>query len=670
MASESSAIPQPITIQAAESELDELLNLEWLLTNNLGAYSSQTVTGCNTRRYHALLVAATTPPMGRIATLSNFLEDLTVDDITYSLTTNEFSDTFSPRGAVHLREFRDGAAATFLFRTNSVELLKEVVLADNDNAVAIRYTLRGGSGELRLRPLVSLRDFHHLRKADQFHQMTFERLIGGVSVEDRASNSESLFISAQQADFFAEPQWWYRIYYRKDIARGQDGYEDLYSPGVFTCELADGESVQITASLSQPCPIDFDATVERRRKRLEGLAQAVETDNETARRLAMASDEFVVQRPFPGQAKSSTTLAGYHWFADWGRDSFIALPGLLLATGRIRQAKEVFTTFARNISAGMIPNRFDDYTSAAHYNSIDASMWFAAAAERFMQSVGDEQFWKDVLMPAVNSILTGYSNGTRFGIRANSDGLLTGGDVETQLTWMDAKLGEEVVTPRHGKAVEVNALWYCAHRMMAERCKSLDSELADSYADRAEMIGKAFVRTFWNEQMGFLNDCICDGTADASLRPNQIFAVSLPHSPLSPEQQKKVVDVVREKLLVPLGLRTLSPDDKDYRGRYGGSWESRDRSYHQGTAWAWLMGPFIEAYLKVENNSPEAIRQAEQWLGAFEGHLREAGLGTISEIFDGDAPHTPRGCIAQAWSVGEVLRAMLLVEKARKAAKP
>jgi predicted glycogen debranching enzyme len=315
----------------------------------------------------------------------------------------------------------------------------------------------------------------------------------------------------------------------------------------------------------------------------------------------------------------------------------------------------------------MVPNRFDDYAPLAHYNSIDASLQFCLAAERYLAAGGQKRFWKNVLLPAMETILRRYREGTRFDIRADADGLLAGGSIRTQLTWMDAALGEEVVTPRHGKAVEVNALWYFAHRCLAERLAADVPASAAHYAELADQIGESFRRAFWYEQGGHLYDCITDGTGDASLRPNQIFAVSLPHSPLQPHRQRAVVDACRRDLLTPYGLRTLSPHDPRYRRRYGNSWESRDRSYHQGTVWAWLMGPFIEAYMKVNGGGRDAVEQARRWLAAFEGHLREAGLGSVSEIFDGDAPHAPRGCYAQAWSVGEVLRARRLVDRAAAA---
>ncbi len=667
MASEksSSAMPPPIVIPCAGVDIDHLMEAEWLTTNQIGAYASQSVTGCNTRRYHALLVGATKPPVGRLTALSQLHEQLIVGQKTYDLSTFEFPNAIHPRGTDNLQEFVNDIAPRFVYRLGALTLTKEIILAESANAVAVRYRLSGGSGELRIRPFVALRDFHHLRKAHEPHQLTFELTDAGAVIHDRMHPVPPLYLAARDAAFEPNPQWWYRFHYRMDLCRGQEADEDLYAPGCFVLQLADGQPGQFDASLSDPRQVHFDDTASLRRERMEELAASLGPDaDELSRHLAVASDAFVVRRHFPNLPPSWTILAGYHWFADWGRDAFIALPGLLLCTKRYAQAREVFRTFAGNVSEGMVPNCFDDYSTLAHYNSIDASLWFIIAAERYVQATNDVAFWRQTLLPAIQKILHSYQAGTRFDIHADADGLLTGGSYNTQLTWMDAKIGDEAITPRHGKCVEINAMWYSAHRILAERCREIDPDLAEHMSGRAEIIAKAFNKAFWCDRGGYLYDCLPDGEPDPTIRPNQILAVSLPHSPLPPESQKAVVKIVTERLLTPMGLRTLDPADPRYRHRYGGSWESRDRSYHQGTVWAWLMGPFIEAYLKVEDFKPFALAQARQWLGGFNEHLRTAGVGNISEIFDGDAPHDPHGCVAQAWSVGEVLRAKRLIDAA------
>lgn len=656
----------PIVVDCTSRNLDDLLGREWLVTNSLGSYASSTPLGCNTRRYHGLLVASTTPPVGRIMTLSCLVEQITLNGETYDLSTHEFfGGTIAPKGYLNLKEFRNEAAATFIYRLGKAELTKRVLLADRANVVAVQYTLRHfeGSASLTLRPLLAMRDFHHLQKRTPNNRINFEQVKKGVVVHDLDGTGQSLFLHAE-GTFQADPQWWYNFHYRVDHGRGQDSQEDLYSPGVFNLELQAKKPIQLTASLGEPEILHVEDSLRRRQARQTDLADSLgDKASPIARQLAIASDAFVVQRSFPSSAAGKTILAGYPWFADWGRDTFIALPGLLLCTRRFADAQKVFSTFADHISEGMLPNRFDDYSTAAHYNSIDASLWFILAAERYLQATDDQDFWKNTLMPASDSILKAYQKGTRFDIHADADGLLMGGNAQTQLTWMDAKLGNEAITPRHGKAVEINALWYSAHRIMARRCRTIAPDIADHYAHHAELIGQAFVKLFWNDYCGGLYDCVYHDQADPSIRPNQIFAVSLPDSPLSSDQQRKVLTLVTEKLLTPYGLRSLSPDDPRYRGRYGSSWESRDRAYHQGTVWGWLMGPYIEALLKVEGDTPFGLKRAEQLLEGFGKHLQQAGLGSVSEIFDGDAPHDPKGCFAQAWSVGEWLRAEMLVRQ-------
>jgi predicted glycogen debranching enzyme len=676
-----SALPPALVVPIDPSRLDALLEKEWLLTNRLGAYASGTAVGCNARRYHALLVAATTPPVGRLTALSLLMEELVAEAGTFALAANEFPGAFAPRGFEQLAEFRNDVLPTFTYRCGGMELTKEIVLAETANAVAVRYTLRGGRAVLRVAPFVAMRDFHGLRKGHEAHRLSFSTggaaspATGGeggpagapvgIVIHDHAGTPHSLHITCPGAAFSPQPQWWYNFVYRIDIARGQDGTEDLYTPGTFSVKLEDGQSCQFTASLEGPTTIDFDATAARRRAALEELAASAGPGaDEATRRLAVATDAFVVLRDSLADRPGQTILAGYHWFADWGRDAFISLPGLLLATRRYDAARRVFATFSRAISDGMVPNRFDDYGGAPHYNSIDASLWFILAADRYMEATGDNDFWQRTLMPACQRIVSAYHDGTLFDIRADADGLLAGGSRTTQLTWMDVALGQEVITPRHGKPVEVNALWYHAHRVLEKRCAAVDPSASRRYGHQADLIGPAFARAFWNEQAGCLYDCLTENwPADPSIRPNQILSLALPGCPLTAQQQASVLRVVTENLLTPYGLRTLAPNDGRYRRRYGGSWESRDRAYHQGTVWAWLIGPYIDALLNVEGDTSQTRHKARRLLSGFDAHLAEAGLGFVSEIFDADPPHTPRGCIAQAWSVAEVLRAKLRVRQ-------
>jgi predicted glycogen debranching enzyme len=657
-------LPEPIAIDCRATPLPDLMNMEWLVANRLGAYASSTVIGANTRRYHGLLVAATSPPVGRQTLLSHLLEQVIIGDRTHHLSTFKFPGAVSPAGYVHLLRFVNDVAPTWEFEMDGVSVTRQLILAEQSNTLAVRYLVRGREPvRLRIWPFVALRDFHGLRRFQEPHQFLFSAEGGGIRIEDRQRGAESLWAAVQGGKFVDKTQWWYQFQYPVDIQRGQDGLEDLYTPGYFELQAPDRQWVQLTASPEPTRPIDFDAVVESRRQRREGMAAAVGAGaDQTTRRLAMACDDFLVTRNGPS-GPSATIVAGYHWFGDWGRDSFISLTGLALLTGQHDTARKVLDTFAHAIAGGLVPNRFDDYGGPPQYNSIDASLWFILAVDRYIRATGDEESWTQEFIGPVRAILQGYRDGTHFHIRADADGLVLGGSRDTQLTWMDVKFANETVTPRHGKPVEVNALWLEALSIMADRCRGVDEALADEYAAEAQRVAASFARTFWFAQGGYLYDCIAPTAPDASLRPNQIIAVAMPSCPLSVAQQKSVVRVVMENLLTPYGLRTLAPTDGRYRGRYAGSWESRDRAYHQGTVWAWLMGPMVQAYLKVNRFSDESRRQAGRWLGAFDEHLSQAGLGTVSEIFDGDSPYAPRGCIAQAWSVAEILRAKMMVRK-------
>jgi len=673
-------LPAPLVIDPGAVGPEGLLDREWLLTNSLGAYASSSLAGTNTRRYHGLLVAATAPPVGRVVVLSCLLDQLCLADdaggeTAFDLATFEFPGAFNPDARGRLAAFRNDVAPAFVYRCGPVEVVREVILADAANAAAVRYRqVDGPEARLRLRPFLALRDVNGLRRADRTGQMTYLHYHNGIRVEERspagadasdagAPRAAHLAVAGGRARFAPDPQWWYRFRYRADLDRGEDGFEDLYTPGVFEAALSVGAPVQLTVSLDDPKEVRFDAAAERRRRRLERIVDGLgEEPDETSRRLAVASDAFVVSRRMPNAHPSTTILAGYPWFADWGRDAMIALPGLLLETRRFEQALSVLRLFAGAIEDGLVPNFLDASGRPPAFNSIDASLWFVVVADRYVGACGDEAAWRDDLAAAVERILRAYLDGTRFGIRADADGLLAGGDAGTQLTWMDAQAGgpeaHGPVTPRHGKSVEVNALWHAALRIAADRGVG-----GRDYAELADGVAAAFEEAFWNERDGCLYDCVRGQEADASIRPHQVLAVSLPHCPLPHERQRAVVDVVRRELLTPAGLRSLTARDARYRPRYGGSRQSRDLAYHQGTVWPWLMGPFIEAWLKVSGFLPGAREQARQWLARFDAHLTEAGIGQISEVFDGDPPHAPAGCIAQAWSVGEVLRARRLVNR-------
>jgi len=675
-----------VSVSTDDKTLDELLNYEYLLTNTRGGYSAGTIIGCNTRRYHGLLIGSLDPPANRILGLSNLLETVITDGHLHHLTTFEFSgaspqdkEKFSPAGFGYIKRFTRDAGAHFDYRLcvrspqdDGAEMTKSVYLSRNDDLVLVQYDFKTveKTFDFTLRPFIALRDFHSLQKS--YAPLCSAQLENGLFICHDVPGSCELLINCErdrgQIFYEKDPQWWFNFVYRRDRNRGQDYIEDLWAPGFYKCTVNSPCKIVLKACLGYSCDAQHLAraniknTAAELKKAQQLVVAGAKTKDQTIRKLVLAADQFICRRQTDGDART-TLLAGFPWFFDWGRDAFIALPGLLLATGRNGDARSVLTTFAAAADEGMIPNRFDDHSQTAYFNSIDASLWFINAAFQYLKTVGDGTTFTEQLLPAILQIVESYRRGTRFDIRAEADGLITGGNEETQLTWMDAKFGGVAFTPRHGKAVEVNALWFNALCHLAKFYATWDIEKAYQFDRLAETVGRNFTELFWNEQTGYLNDCIHpDGTADTSCRCNQILAVSLEFSPLTIEQQGRIVDVVQAELLTPYGLRSLSPKDPNYKGIHSGSQRQRDESYHQGTVWAWLMGPFIEAWLKVNEFSPQSRQKAREFLEPLIKHLTEqACLGSISEIFDGDPPHEPRGCFAQAWSVAEVIRALLLI---------
>ena len=687
-----------ISVSIADQDIDNQLTKEWLLTNGRGSYASSTIAGCNTRAYHGLLIGSVRPPAHRIMAFANCLEMIISKGEVFNLSTFEFADKFAPAGFGFLKKFRRDTGVHFDYELKSAELTRSVYLVRDTDTVAIVYnfTRVDEPMEFITRPFVGLRNFHALQKS---YATLRSKWLGsaerGLLVHHEKPNGCDLMLRCPSANFEKDPQWWFNFTYRHDRERGQAFTEDLWTPGFFKCRIEAPAKIVLWASLSpsktgrKPKPktnMDIDTVCKDLQEHRKNLIRQVKKtindfrppisngqsngQNSKAGKhdlyevLCLAADQFITQGQTNHSARA-TILAGYPWFADWGRDAFISLPGLLLKTGRFEQAKSVLTTFAAVADDGMIPNRFDDYSDSIHFNSVDASFWFINAAFQYLRATDDSKTFTEQLMPTIRLIIDSYRKGTRFGIHADADGLITAGDEQTQLTWMDAKYDDIAFTPRYGKAVEVNALWYNCLCQTAQFYAGRDKENAGRYHSTAEQVRKSFCELFWNESKGYLNDCILpDGSVDDSLRPNQIFAVSLNFSPLSKQQQASVVEVVQNQLLTPYGLRTLSPDSPNYKGEYTGSPRQRDEAYHQGTVWAYLIGHFVEAYLKVNEFSPAAKKQAAQFIEPLLRHLTEDGcLASISEIFDGDEPHKPKGCFAQAWSVAELIRAYLLINR-------
>ena len=684
------------SVSIDQKDIDNLLMKEWLLTNGRGSYASSTIVGCNTRAYHGLLIGSIMPPAHRVMALSNCLEMVISNAGIFNLSTFEFPDKFAPAGFGFLKKFRQDTGTHFDYELPDIELTKSVYLLRDTDTAAIVYdfTAVAGPVEFVSRPFVGLRNFHALQNS---YAMLCSKWLGadenGLLVRHQIPGSCELRLCCPSARFERDPQWWFNFTYRHDRERGQGHTEDLWAPGFFKCRIDSPAKIVLWASLTPPKAVnkhrhttnmDIDAVCNdlekyRKNQKLQITMAKDEfripvsnsqSKNQNLRienlkyfeMLCLAADQLITKRK-SNKRSSTTILAGYPWFADWGRDAFISLPGLLLVTGRFEEAKSVLTTFAGVADEGMIPNRFDDYSNETHFNSVDASLWFINAAFQYLQATDDSKTFVHEMMRTIHWIIDSYQKGTRFGIHANADGLITAGDEQTQLTWMDAKCDGIAFTPRYGKAVEVNALWYNSLCLLAEFYTKRDEENAKRYRSMAKKVRTSFCELFWNESKGYLNDCILpDCSIDDSLRPNQIFAVSLNFSPLSKQQQASVVEVVQNHLLTPYGLRTLSPDAAEYKGEYTGSLRQRDEAYHQGTVWPYLIGPFIEAYLKVNEFSTRSKTQAAKFIEPLLVHLTEDGcLGSISEIFDGDEPHKPKGCFAQAWSIAELIRAYQLI---------
>jgi predicted glycogen debranching enzyme len=644
--------------KAVCGDLNAALSREWLETNGLGGFSSSTVAGANTRRYHGLLTAALNPPGGRVLLLSKLEETLVLDGRRIDLSTNEYDGAIHPSGYQHLAEFRLDPFPTFIFEVENVKLEKSVFMLNGSNTVQVEYRLlespAGSKPQLEVRPLIAFRDYH----ATTHENPALSPLIhaGGdnlVSVLPYAGLPRLYF--AHNAESAAREGYWYRnFFYRLERDRGLDAKEDLFSPLVLRWTLNKRQSAVVIASTEAHDVRDAEKFRRKELKRREDLAAAAPNGDPLVRTLALAADQFLVRR-----GDDWTVIAGYPWFTDWGRDTMISLPGLTLFTGRAEIARGILRNFARHTDMGMLPNRFVDSGETAEFNTVDATLWFFEAARAYAAVTGDYKFVRDELYPVLAGIIDFHLKGTRYNIKVAEDGLLSAGAPGAQLTWMDAKIGDWVVTPRSGKPVEIQALWYNALRTMEELAGRFgDEEGRNRYSELASRVVWAFNQVFWNKEKNCLYDVVDGGQPDAAIRPNQIFAVSLYHSMLSGERARGVVETVERELLTPVGLRSLAVGDPHYRPRYEGDQYSRDSAYHQGTVWPWLLGPFIAAYVRV-NGGRGAIREyAHSLVQGLEAHLSEAGLGQISEIFDADAPYRPRGCYAQAWSVAELLRAL------------
>lgn len=631
-------------------------NQEWLEADGSGGFASGTTTGLRTRRYHALLLTALTPPTGRVVLVNGFEAWIETPRGRFALTSQRYApDVIDPDGAQRIEKFSSAPWPTWQFQfEDGTEIVQEIFIASAAGVTALTWRLIGSRQNVRLlvRPLISGRDYHSLHQENG--AFNFTATPDGEKVQWRpyASLPGICAMYSANGHYTHEPVWYRNFLYAEERARGLDATEDLASPGVFEWDLSAGEAVWLLATADSP------VLAGQRELNVRNFAECLR-ENERQRRAAFpsrlhrAADAYIVNG-----RHGKTILAGYPWFTDWGRDTFIALRGLCLAAGRLEDARAILLAWADSVSEGLLPNFFPDHGASPEYNSVDASLWYVVAVHELLLANNGSALVaardKRILQKAVEQILAGYSRGTRFGIRLDTDGLLACGASGVQLTWMDAKVGDWVVTPRIGKPVEVQALWLNALQIA--------SQFSPGWKKHFERGLKSFHDKFWNEHRACLFDVIDvnhrPGENDAAVRPNQIFAVGgLPFPLLEGARARQVVARVEADLLTPLGLRSLAPGEPDYQPHYeGGVWQ-RDGAYHQGTVWPWLIGPFVEAWVRVRGGTDAAKREARgKFLAPILAHLDEAGLGHISEIADAGPAHTPRGCPFQAWSVGEALR--------------
>lgn len=641
---------------------------EWLVTNGIGGYASGTVAGLLTRRYHGLLVAALKTPLGRTLLVTKVDETIIYGEKSYPLHTNRWADgTVDPHGYRHIESFYlEGTTPVWRFACADAILEKRVWMKPGANTTYIHYVLRRATMPIKLtiKVLVNYRDYHGTTHGGGW-RMQIDPVEHGLRVTAYPT-AAPFYLLTDIARALPAHDWCFGYDLAQERYRGLDDREDHLHAATFHAALNPGESLTFVATAEANPDLKGMTELKLRRayeQRLveswnAGRREGMDETPDWINHLVLAADQFIVNRPLPDEPGGKTIIAGYHWFADWGRDTMVSLPGLTISTGRLEAARSILRTYARYVNEGMLSNRFPNAGEPPEYNTADATLWYFEAIRIYHDATGDDDLIRE-LFHVFAEIIDWHYMGTRYNIHVDpEDGLLYAGEKGVQLTWMDIKIGDWVVTPRIGKPVEVNALWYNALRTMANFAR-LIGKPHKKYDMMAEIALAAFGR-FWNSKAGYCYDGI-DGPDgdDPTLRPNQIFAVSLPQSPITPAQQKGVVDACARSLLTSHGLRSLTPEHPQYRGHYGGDQFQQDSAYHQGTVWGWLIGPFVLAYLRVYNDPA----QAREILKPMANQMVARGVGTLSEIYDGDAPMMPGGCIAQAWTVAEVLRAWLATEK-------
>ena len=657
------------------SHLDKALRKEWLLTNGLGGYASSTILGLNTRKYHGLLVAALHPPGDRTVCIAKIDEDIIVENKIQQINANEFQNEIYPQGFQLQKAFSISPFPTYNYEVDRFKIKKTVAMPKGRNAIAIIYrAINRGKQDINFRafPLLTCRSFHNV--VDRHQRAIDPKQEGGRRQVELifASPKATIAVASTEGIFIEKPNWVDRLLYREEVSRGESSLDDLYQPGFFEVKIppntlrqfaivgvADEDKENAEHVLNSYGNEIHEVTnllakeLKQEEVTLEGFYSSHPQmyQSNWLSCLILAANTFLV-KSYDGD---QSIIAGYHWFEAWGRDAFVSLPGLTLVTGRIDDAKRILKFFSINAKQGLIPNLIPDRAREPAYNTVDASLWYINAILQYLKYTNDFEFVYQNLWESLKVMVDSYEKGTLFGIHMDTDGLISH---SSQLTWMDAEVNNAAVTPRSGKAVEIQALWYNALKIMQILGYRFgENKLGERYLELAEKTRETFNTKFWNEERKCLFDVI-GAESDPSIRPNQIIALALDFPIAAKEKAEEIIGVTSEELLTPFGLRTLNKADPKYRGNYFGNRSSRDQAYHNGTVWAWLIGPFTTAYLRAKGNNHYVREKAAMFIEPLlSQQVLQAGLGTVSEIFDGDPPHTPRGCISQAWSVAEPLRA-------------
>ncbi len=635
-------------------DLERSGRLEWVNTNKTGAYAMGTVAELNTRRYHGLLVAALDPPFARYVVLNTLNEELDVNGQTYMLSTQQFkTNCVEPCGFENLNLFRLDPFPIWSYQLGDHSLTKHLFLIEGKQAVAIQYRASSDC-TLRVRPYISYRDYHDMMHVNSLLNQQLDIAPGRVRMSPYPGLPQLTMQYGEDGSFDAEGCWRRDFEYVVERERGMDEHEDLYSPGVITLELNAKGLAWIVVSIKD----ENDTYSAQKLKTLtdQYRGKSVIANSPFEARLTSAADKFRAVRE---DNNRPVILAGFPWFAAWGRDAMISLPGVLITRGYFDEARGVIEGMLHHLNQGVIPNYYPD-VGAPEYNTMDATLWMFQAVWSYIECGGPLSWVKDVFYPIAKTIMRWHESGTFYEIHVDSDGLLYGGEEGTMVTWMDAKVGDWVVTPRIGKPVEINALWYNALCMMAHWAAEFEeADYAQKMRGMADRAKESFEAKFWNEAAGCAFDVI-DGPNgnEAKIRPNQIFTAALPFTLFDIEKRKAIMTVAKDRLLTPVGPRSLDPGDPDYHPHYEGDRHHRDAAYHNGTVWPWLTGPFVTAYLRTFGRSKENVAYCKEIVNSFETSLLGDSLGSINEIYDGDPPHTARGCIAQAWSVAEILRVL------------